>query len=227
MKTVKWAMTAAVLALVAPAMAYEAGDMIVRVGAAVVNPNDDSDAVHLNGAALPASGVSVNSDMQLGITFTYMVADQWGIELLAASPFKHTVAGSGAILGGLGLGDIADVKHLPPTLSAQYYFNGADSRFQPYVGLGVNYTAFFDEEASAGYEAVFGPSEVDLENSWGLAAQLGFDFQVAENLRLNAAVWYIDIDTEATLRSPLSPAVVEVDVDIDPLVYMIGLAYQF
>jgi outer membrane protein len=59
---------------------------------------------------------------------------------LAATPFKHDVL----------LGDsteqikVGSVKHLPPTFSFQYHFM-PDSKFRPYVGLGPNYTTFFDE----------------------------------------------------------------------------------
>jgi len=225
MKALKLAAAIAALSVAGSAMAYEGGDMILRVGAAMVDPDASSSTVSLNGGALPGSSVDVNDDTQLGITFTYMLNEHWGLELLAASPFKHTVSGGGAILNSLGLGDIADVKHLPPTLSAQYYFADADSKFQPYVGAGVNFTTFFDEEASSQYEAVFGPSSVSLDDSWGLAAQAGFDYQIAENLRVNAAVWYIDISTDATIRSP--GAVVKTSVDIDPLVYMVGIALAF
>jgi hypothetical protein len=33
-----------------------------------------------------------------------------------------------------GLGEVAKVKHLPPTLMAQYYFGDANSKVRPYVG---------------------------------------------------------------------------------------------
>ena len=225
MKVLKLAVTAAVLSLAIPAMAYEAGDMIVRVGAITVDPQDNSSGVNLNGTPITGSGVEANADTELGITFTYMFDAHWGLELLAASPFKHTLKGTGGTLASLGLGDIADVKQLPPTLSAQYYFNGAKDKFQPYVGLGVNYTTFFDEKASNEYETVFGPSNVTLDDSWGLAAQVGFDYQVEQNFRLNVGVWYMDIDTDATIKSP--GTIVKTTANLDPLVYMFGLAYAF
>ena len=57
-----------------PALAYDAGDMIVRGGAASVVPNDDSSALNLVGTGeLPSTGVSVDDDTQLMLTFTYMV----------------------------------------------------------------------------------------------------------------------------------------------------------
>src|SRR5690625_8027146 len=46
--------------------AYQAGDMIVRVGAVSVQPDDSSSALGLNGTRLAGTGVSVSSDTQLG-----------------------------------------------------------------------------------------------------------------------------------------------------------------
>src|SRR5690606_18928422 len=93
----------------------------------------------------------VYSNTQLGLSFTYMLSDKVGIELLAATPFSHTVT---ANLGAAGVVKAADVKHLPPTLTAQYYFLGKNSRVQPYAGIGINFTTFFDEEVDAELDAI-------------------------------------------------------------------------
>jgi outer membrane protein len=64
-----------------------------------------------------------------------------------------------------------------------------------------------------------------LKDSWGLAAQVGMDYMLTENVMLNAQVRYIDIDTTATADTALGK--VKVDVDVDPFVYMVGLGYKF
>lgn len=61
-------------------------------------PNNDS------GAVLGNDGVTVNSSIGLGLSFTYMLDQNWGVELLAASPFTHDIAGTGA-LAGLDIGE--------------------------------------------------------------------------------------------------------------------------
>lgn len=202
------------------AMAHERGDWLLRVGAAVVAPVEDSSRVTLNGLPLASTGVGVDSDMQAGFALAWMLSDHWGVELLAATPFKHRVSGK-----GLGLGAVADVKHLPPTLSLQYYPMAAGHRFQPYFGLGVNYTTFFSEEASAELTTAFGPASVSLQDSWGMAVQTGFDWRLGQRLSLNASIWRVDIDTTATIKAP--GARLAVDVDLDPWVYMVGFAYHF
>ena len=145
---------------------------------------------------------------------------------MAATPFSHDVklggspAGLDSLNGGLG-----NVKHLPPTLSVLYYPMDTQSKFQPYVGVGVNYTMFFDESVDGSAEAK-GFSNLDLDNSWGWAGQVGMDYFITDNITLNAQVRYIDIDTEANVELD-GVGKLKVDVDIDPWVYMVGIGYKF
>ena len=161
--------------------------------------------------------MGVDSDVQMGITGTYMLTDHVGIGLLAATPFQHSINLN-------GVGKLADIKHLPPTVTLQYFPLDSKSGVQPYVGAGINYTAFFDEEFT-GANKQAGFSDLELDNSWGLALEAGLDYQLAEHLLLNASVWYADIDTEANFK--VGGVKSSVDVDIDPWVYMVGLGYKF
>ena len=210
------------------AMAFQQGDMFVRAGAAAVDPREDSSALSLNGGALSGTSAGVDSNTQLGLTFTYMVSNNVGLEVLAATPFSHTVT---ANLGAVTV-EAADLKHLPPTVSAVYYPMGADSAFQPYVGIGINYTTFFDEDVSSELDAVttdLGLGEargLDIDDSFGFAFQIGCDYMVSETLMINAAVRKIDIDTTATF-SYAGGSKIEADVGIDPMVYMVGVGYKF
>lgn len=215
------------LALAAPAAhAHQAGDFIVRAGAATVDPHEDSGNLKLDGAKVSGTKATVDSDTQLGLAFAYMITDHVGIELLAATPFQHEVSVKGL---GAGLdGKLADIKHLPPTLSLQYYPMDAGSKFQPYAGIGINYTLFFDESLSSDRKAQ-GFSNMKMKNSVGLAGQLGMDYMLTDNLLFNASVWYVDINTEASIDGPSALGVgkTKVDVDIDPWVYMVGIGYKF
>ena len=188
-------------ALLAPsAFAHQAGDILVRGGAMTVAPTTDADETF-----------DVDSNTQLGLTFSYMVTDNWGVELLAATPFSHDVSLKGA-------GEVASVKHLPPTLMAQYYFGNAQSKVRPYVGAGVNYTFFFDEEGLG----VLNGADVKADDSWGLAAQAGVDMDVTDNLFINGSVWFMDIDTDVSVGGS------QVDTaNIDPVGLMVGLGYRF
>ncbi|WP_426414918.1 OmpW/AlkL family protein [Aestuariirhabdus sp. LZHN29] len=227
--TLLTAIIAATATLSGQAMAREAGDIIVRAGAATVDPSGvESDEITLNGTGLGAEVNNIDSSTQLGLTFTYMVTDQIGLDLLAATPFEHDIKAQG--LEGLGINKVGSTKHLPPTLSVQYHpMGGSDSKFQPFLGLGLNYTTFFDEDASGELETALGEKyDLDLDDSWGMAFQAGADYFITDNLAVNATVWKLNIQTEAEFKGKNSGNRIKAkDVDINPWVYMVGLGYRF
>ena len=189
-----------VAALLAPsAFAHQAGDFLVRGGAVMVSPTTGS-----------GDTLDVQPDTQLGLTFSYMLTDNWGVELLGATPFSHSVH--------LGGGEVAKVKHLPPSLVAQYYFGDAQSKVRPYVGAGINYTFFFDEKGRNGLDG----AKVDVDSSWGLAAQAGLDMAVTENLFVNGSIWYMDIESDVTVNGNFVDK-----TKINPIGLMVGLGYRF
>lgn len=197
------------------AQAHETGDYFLRVGVAQVAPDASSGTV-LGG------GVDVDDATGLGFSGTWFYSPNIGIELLAALPFEHDIVGAGALNGV----DIGTTKHLPPTLSVQYYpLTG--KKFQPYIGIGLNYTTFFDSNTSDTLDAALnGSTDISLDDSTGVAFQLGADLQLSEKWYLNAAVWKIDIETTADISVNGAHAA-SVDVTIDPIVYMLGVGYAF
>ncbi|RRJ83175.1 OmpW/AlkL family protein [Aestuariirhabdus litorea] len=236
--TLLTAILAASATLSGQAMALEAGDIIVRAGAASVNPSgEDSDDLLLNGSPLAGNQVSsIDSNTQLGLTLTWMVTDQVGLGLLAATPFEHDIKVEGPTMAALGINKAGSTKHLPPTLTALYHpLGGTDSKFQPYLGAGINYTTFFDEEASSqlenGLAAVTTVNEkydLDLDDSWGMAFHAGADYFITDNLAVNASVWKLNIQTEAEFKGKTTGTRVKAkDVDINPWVYMVGIGYKF
>ena len=215
--------TAVLAAAVAtPAVqAHEAGDIIVRAGAVTVTTHESTSGVKTSVGNLGGKA-TLNNDTQLGLNFAYMVTDNIGIELLAATPFKHDVHIKNTAVGSMQLGSL---KHLPPTLSAVYYPLDSKSAFQPYVGAGINYTWFFDENLSSTAKSGLGANGFKVKNSWGLAAQVGADYMLTDKLMINGQVRYIDIDTDATLNTIAGRT--KVNVDVKPWVYMVGLGYKF
>lgn len=148
-----------------------------------------------------------------------MFTDNISFEVLAATPFSHKIS-----TDLLGLGDIADTKHLPPTFMVQYYFGEANSTFRPYVGAGLNYTTFFDESFNGtGSSATL--TDLKLDDSWGLAANAGVDYMLNDSWFLNASVWYANIETTATYK--YDGAAQSTDVKINPWVFMIAGGYKF
>src|SRR5690554_6122487 len=180
MRTTLFASSLLALAIAAPSVqAHQAGDIIVRAGAVTVQTHESTSGVKGDRGTLGTLGnlggkATINNDTQLGLNFAYMITDQWGVELLAATPFSHDVklkgVGGGALDGKLG-----SFKHLPPTLSAVYYPLKNNSAFKPYVGAGINFTWFFDESVSSSAKDL-GFTNLNINDSWGWAAQVGADY---------------------------------------------------
>lgn len=185
-----------------PALAYEKGDVIVRAGAIQVTPETTNNTV--------VPGLDVDSDVQLGLTVSYLLTPNVAVELVGATPFKHDVTLNGTTIGS--------VEHLPPTVMAQYFPMAAGSAVQPYVGVGINYTKFWGEEATGPLAG----NILSVEDSLGLAVEAGIDYQIADNVVLNAAVWKIDINTNLSING--GPAG---ELEIDPLVAMVAIGMKF
>lgn len=181
------------------ANAMDQGDWLLRGGFSNVHPSSDNHET-----------VKVDSANSFTFNISYMMTDAWSIELLAAWPFKHDIE----LLDGTKVGS---TKQLPPTLSVQYHFAPL-SKFQPYVGLGLNYTSFFDEKTTGPLAGV----DMQLDASWGLAGEIGADFMLNDKVFLNASIRYIDIETDAKLDGASIGT-----VKINPWVYSANVGFRF
>lgn len=195
----------------------EQGDVLVRLRGIVVAPTDEASDV-LPG--FPGGSVNVENAVVPELDFTYFLTNNIGAELiLATSP--HDIHGTGALSG---LGKVADVMALPPTLTLQYHFNPA-GKIRPYAGVGVNWTIFYSEDSSDALVSAIGATAVNLDDSVGYAVQAGVDFDLTERWFLNVDVKYIDIDTTATLNT--GGVINTVDVSLDPIVAGVGIGMRF
>jgi len=207
-------------AIATPVMAYEAGDWLVRGRIASVNLGVDTDTIHSNGASLAGTGVMVDNDTIPELDITYMIAPNWGVELiLGYSEHNVTSFGVGPYVAAVGADpQVIDAKALPPTLTLQYHF-APNSNIRPYIGAGINYTYFFDEETAG---ALTNGVDVSMESSWGLAAQAGVDVAINDDWFVNLDVKYIDMDTKANFSNGLS-----VELDLNPIVWGVGIGRSF
>ncbi len=191
------------------------------------------------GASLSAGGAALGGSVEISdqyvpeLDISYFFTDNIAAELILAVTPHDVTATNVEIPGAFGPAnvDLGDVWLLPPTLTLQYHFN-TGSNFKPYVGAGVNATFFFNEDE--------GPvaDSIEYDPSFGGALQAGFDYDldgVRGGWAFNAdikKVW-ISPDVTVDLSSALGPVLianevkVDADVDIDPLIIGLGLAYKY
>lgn len=142
------------------------------------------------------------------VDLTYFLNKKVALELIAATA-KHEVKAGGSELGSAWV--------LPPTLTLQYHFQ-PEKKFSPYVGAGVNWTMFYGEDETGA------TTDLDVGNSVGLAAQVGFDYWIDEHWGLNADVKYVDVDVDVSVANGTVRAN---DVGIDPFIVGVGMSYRF
>lgn len=194
----------ALVALGSPVLAQSQGEWTVGLGVAHVDPKSDNGT--LADGTVPTS---IGSSTRPSITFEYFIRDNIGIEVLAALPFRHSIRSDGA--------EIGTVKHLPPVVSLQYHFD-ATPQFKPFVGIGVNFTGFWDGEARGPLEG----NDLTVKNSWGLAAHLGADYWINERSAIRADLRWIDINSDVKLNGTRIGS-----VDVDPVVTGISYVMKF
>jgi len=183
--------------LAAAPMAANAQDWVIGARALYVSPNVSSSI----------NGLGVDSAWWGELDLSYYFTKNIAVELIAAWN-THEVTLNGKSLGSVGV--------LPPTLTAQYHWTELGA-FQPYVGVGINYTYFYQNEL-ANDTLHIGSS------SWGAALQVGADYEVAKNWYLNADVKYVWMKTNVYVDATGS----ELGwLDINPWIFGVGVRYRF
>ncbi|RCW74036.1 OmpW/AlkL family protein [Pseudorhodoferax soli] len=187
------------LAMAAPAFAQsaDAGPWQVRLRAVHLN-SDNGDSTGL--------GLSINDKTIPEVDISYFFTPHIAAELVLTIPQKHDLRAGGATVGTL--------RHLPPTLTAQYHFNPGGS-VRPYVGAGVNYTRF---------SSVHLPPGVDIDrSSFGGALQVGVDIPLPyKNLVLNFDIKKLWLGTDVKVAGAKVG-----QFDVDPVLFGVGLGWRF
>lgn len=180
-----------------------AGDIVIRARAVDAIPRDH--------ASVSAGGsVDVSNDVVPELDFSYFVTDNIALELIAATTrHKVTWTPSGTSLGKVSL--------LPPTLTVQYHFLPKE-KLSPYVGAGLNYTFFYNEDAPGG--AI---TSVDYKNHVGYALQAGVDYALGGAWSLNLDVKKVFLRTDVSVNN----GAVTAKVDLDPWIVGLGVGYRF
>ena len=230
----------AVAAVFAPSLAMaEAGDIVVRLRATYVAPDEGSSlGKDTNKAYGPNTGLafygSNNAELRVDsntipeVYFSYYITKNIAAELILALGTRHdvSVSGSGGLMTKRGLGS---VNLLPPTLTGQWHFM-PDQTFDPYVGAGVSYIRALDDGLT--WHATGGlalPIPID-KNMFRPAIHAGFDVNLKDRWLVNFDVKKVWFNTDVKLNAATIgiPGYRKIDsLDIDPWVISVGVGKKF
>ena len=219
----------ALLSAFAPVLAQaEAGDIVVRLRAAYVNPDEHSKLGTLAPTLTnPDARLAVGNNTIPELDISYYITKNIATELILATGTRHDVsivkqATSTAALPNQPLGS---VNILPPTLTAQWHFN-PDQMIDPYLGAGVNYTHSFDRSLKTTTKTVGVPIHID-QNMFGVVAQAGVDVNLGSGWLINADVKYVRLNTNVKAELTAGTWTKIDDLDINPWVFGVGIGKKF
>jgi len=194
---------------------------------------------------IPGASTSTSWSIIPELDVAYYINKNWAVEAICCvSP--HHIQGTGTIQS-----EFAHTWVFPPTLLLQYHFTNFGA-FQPYLGVGVNFTTYWGTRVNAqtwplgivpgsllaGLGAVNAQYySATVTPSWGVAGQAGFDYMFNEHWGVNLDVKYImmepTVHSNLTAFSPAAPGLgalfipVRVYLPIDPIIVSAGLTYRF
>jgi outer membrane protein len=181
----------------------------VRVRALGVVPNDSGSVRGVAGSDLQYSN-SVTPELD----FTYFFTNNIAAELILGTT-SSKISGAGSLAGV----NVGKTWILPPTLTLQYHFTDFGA-FKPYVGAGVNYTVFYNESEKTGF------SNLKVDNHFGAALQVGFDYMLDEHWGVNFDVKKLFLNTEWSATHSTLGAL-SGKAKLDPWLIGAGVTYRF
>ena len=226
----------ALLSAFAPMVAQaEAGDIVVRMRAAYVNPDESSKLGAQSAVAGLTSAIGTDAKLAVGnntipeLDISYYVTKNIAVELILAAGTRHNVniisnAGTAPLGGALGDQSLGSVNILPPTLTAQWHFN-PDQTIDPYIGAGVNYTHSFDRNLTAMLGSTPLPIHIE-QDMFGVVGQAGVDVNLGSGWLINADVKYVTMNTNVNVLHAGTWKKID-DLDINPWVFGVGIGKRF
>ncbi len=199
-------------------------------GGKLINNTSSSD---LEGPLTPPNyQVDVNNPTGIIGSYTRFFGKNLGVELLFGFPITLEIEGDAE---ASFVSYVGRVKVLPPTLLLNYYFFNQSYKFRPYAGLALNHTIFYNAEPSEQLEnTLFGETEIELTPSTNIGGFLGINYQIHDRYFASLLAGYVKVSTTATTTTqtqfigiPLGTTEREIDVDLNPFVFLLTFGVGF
>jgi outer membrane protein len=181
----------------------------------------------------PFTPPGVNVDLQNTQTayFAYVrrLNSFLDLELAFGVPPKTTTVGKGpATVGSVPFNGvpIATSKWLAPSALIEYKFLSEDSAFRPYIGVGINYTTFYDRQVTPqGQAAIGGPTRLSLTSSVGPVGTVGIKYQSRD--RWQIILSYNISQVDSNLKTDTSGEIHTTRVHFGPQALVFAAGYSF
>jgi outer membrane protein len=222
------ALLAACLYGAAPVLADEAPDNSVRAGLYSVFFHVTAD--DLSGPYVPpGANLDAKNVQTLYLAYVRTLTPDFDFELAAGyPPLQKTVGKGPATLGSVPYNGqvIATARWIAPTALLEYKFFSPGDKLRPYIGVGVNYTNFYDRDSTAAGDAASGgPTKLSLTHSLGPAGTVGLAYSLGGNWNCYAS--YSASRVKTKLTADTAGVIRSTDISFGPQALVVSLGYSF
>lgn len=209
-----------------PAAADPTNANELRLGAYFVFYHTTAD--DLSGPYVPPGvNLRVRNVQTLYAAYVRRLSSRFNLELaLGLPPVTKTLGRGPATLGSVPYNGvvISTARWISPILLLNYEFLGENARLRPYVGVGVNYTTFYDRNSTAAGDATSGgPTRLSLSASVGPTATVGLAYRIAPHWHAYASYSQI----KSTLRTDTAGEIRTTRIDFRPQALVTSVGYSF
>jgi outer membrane protein len=200
----------------------------VRLGSESVFYHTSAD--DLSGPYVPP-GVNLKAENLETLYLAYVVhlPANLAVELAVGYPPLAKIKGQGpATVGSVPYNGqvISSARWIAPTLLLEYNFLDASYKWRPYIGVGVNYTTFYDRDSTAaGNAASGGPTKLSLTASVGPAGTAGITYRISDRWAAHAS--YTISQVKTNLSADTDGAIRTSRISFGPQVLVISAGYSF
>jgi len=190
----------------------------------------DASAADVSGPYTPPGiNLKVNDLTTLYFGYVRRLSGNWSVEFAAGLPPTAKTIGSGpATVGSVPFNgqEVATAKWFSPSVLLEYSFFDESATWRPYVGLGVNYTKFYDRDSTeAGNAANGGPTSISLSSSVGPAGTLGIAYKINHDWNVYAS--YSLARVNSNYVSNTSGIERSTNIHFNPGALVVSVGYSF
>jgi outer membrane protein len=184
----------------------------------------------LQGPYVPA-GVNIHADNVETLYLGYIrrLSPHFSAELALGWPPLTKTEGKGpATLGSVPYNGqvISTARWFAPAVLVNYAFFDESAAFRPYIGVGVNYTNFYDRNSTAqGNAASGGPTKISLPASWGPTGTIGLSYRIAPRWGAYASYSWTSVKTKLTADT--AGEIRTTHISFGPQALIVSIGYSF
>jgi outer membrane protein len=210
------------------ALADDAPNNSLRLGSYSVFYHTSAD--NIAGPYVPP-GVNLKAENLTTLYAAYIrhVWSRFDVELALGYPPLAKIKGLGpTTVGSVPYNnvEVSSARWIAPTLLLEYRLLDENNPWQPFIGVGVNYTTFYDRTTTAAGNAAFGgPTRLSLTASVGPAATIGVGYHLSGPWHVYGSYSIAQVKTD--LSANTAGVVRTTNISFAPQTLIFSLGYSF